>query len=92
MSKKKPKLVDTVITFKFTDPKLPDLGRSVFAQKIEALLEKARRLAEREAQGFHYEKVWINPTWVKRHQRQGHWSLRPVKRKRKQAIKGRKRS
>lgn len=69
MPKRKPKT--KTFKFQFTD--------KTFKAKIQELLARAQRLADKEARGFHYEKVWVKPTWVKRHHRTGYHAMRPVK-------------
>lgn len=71
MSKRKRPSTKT-FRFQFTD--------ASFKKRIEELLAQARLLAEKEAAGFRYEKVYVKPTRVKAHNRRGHHVMRLVKR------------
>lgn len=50
-----------------------------FAKRIKEILDSARRLAEKEAQGFRYKRIWVKKSTVKQHTRRGYFVHRPVR-------------
>lgn len=50
-----------------------------FRDRITELLDRAQRLAQMEADGFRYRRVWVESATVKKHTRAGYYTYRPVK-------------
>lgn len=52
-----------------------------FQNRIKELLDMARRLAEKEKDGYHYKKIRRKAHKVKAYNVRAHWAMIPVKRK-----------